>query len=58
MEYRVLKTCAGGGLVLHRGFEGDIKASKEVITDLLNAGYIEPIKPEKRNAKLKGKKTL
>lgn len=55
MEYIALKTF-GGQVSGKRGKPLTIK-DKEIAKDLLNAGYIKPLKPIKRNAKVKGKET-
>ena len=55
MEYIALKTF-GGQVSGKRGKPLTIK-DETIAKDLLNAGYIKPLKPIKRNAKAKGKET-
>ena len=48
MKYKALTSFAGK-ISMHQGEEREI-ADKDIISDLLKAGYIEKVKPEKRKS--------
>lgn len=58
MVFEVVKSCGGPGISLKRGYIGPLNLEKSAIKDLLNAGYIKPVKEEKTTTKLKSKEIL
>jgi len=57
MEYEILVTFAGPLCSGKRGKFIELK-DKDLVKDLLNAGFIRPVKAKKSNTSVRGKETL